>query len=68
MAASRAQLDNALEEARSLQAQLAAVDSPDFASQRLSVRLKLMQLEAEKAAVVGSIAEIEENMLRLGSG
>jgi hypothetical protein len=67
LVASRAQLDKALEEARSLQAQLALVDSPDFASQKLSVRVKLMQLEAEKAAVVGSIAEIEENMLRLGS-
>jgi hypothetical protein len=68
LVASRAQLDKALEEARSLQAQLMGVDSPDFANQRLSVRLKLMQLEAEKAAVVGSIAEIEENMVRLGSG
>jgi hypothetical protein len=68
LVASRAQLDKALEEARALQAQLAGVGGPDFASQRLSVRLKLMQLEAEKAAVVGSITEIEENMQRLGSG
>lgn len=66
LVASRSRFDQALLEARGLAAQLQSVSNPEFSGQRLSVRLKILQLEAEKAAVIGSIAEIEDNMQQLG--
>lgn len=62
---SSSKIDDAISEARKLLAALKGVNNPEFAATRVQAKLRLIQLESEKAGVAGSIAEIRSNMARL---
>jgi hypothetical protein len=65
---SRAQLGNALAQAKSLVAKLNDADNPDFHATLIGAQLQVIRLRAEYAAVDSSIAEIKSNLERLQSG
>jgi hypothetical protein len=62
---SSSKIDNSITEARKLLAALKGVNNPEFAATKVQAKLRLIQLETEKAGVQGSIAEIRSNMARL---
>lgn len=62
------QLDAAIRKAEELARTLASIDNPDFEPPLIQAKLQLIKLRAEKAAVSGSIAEIEQNMKKLKTG
>jgi hypothetical protein len=65
LVSSQSQLEAALAEARKLSRQLGSVPNPEFSGARIATRIQIVALESDRAAVVGSIAEIRKNMLRL---
>jgi hypothetical protein len=64
---STSRIDDAISETRKLLRSLDGVDAPEFQAVRIGAKLKLLQLNADKAAVDGSIAEIRTNMKRLNT-
>ncbi|MCA0432864.1 MAG: hypothetical protein LCH46_06340 [Proteobacteria bacterium] len=64
----RQKLDDAIAEAERLSRNLASVSNADFKAPLLQSRLQLIELKANRAAVNGSIEEIEANMKRLSLG
>ena len=62
---SQAKLDDALGEANRLVATLGSVDNPEFRGTLIAAKIQVVRLQADKAAIVGSIAEIVENIRRL---
>lgn len=65
LVASQRELDGAIAEARKLSAQLTGVANPEFAGARIAARVQVAALEADRAGVAGSIAEIRRNLARL---
>lgn len=63
-----AQLDAAIKKAESLAKTLASIDNPDFAPPLVQARMQLIKLNADRAAVAGSIGEIRDNMKKLTAG
>ncbi len=64
----RGKLDSAIRKAEELARMLAAVDNPDFEPPLIQAKLQLIKLKADRAAVSGSISEIEGNMKKLKAG
>ncbi|MFO1034814.1 MAG: hypothetical protein U1E15_12350 [Hyphomicrobiales bacterium] len=62
------QLDAAIAKAGDLARQLASVDNPEFEPPLIQAKLQLIKLKADRAAVAGSIAEIESNRKKLKAG
>jgi hypothetical protein len=62
---SAAKIDAAITENNRLLAALKDVPNPEFAGTAIGAKFKLYQLQADKAAVEGSIAEIRTNLKRL---
>jgi hypothetical protein len=62
---SSSKIDSAIGEAQKLVTALKGVNNPEFAATRVQAKLRLIQLETDKAGVTGSIAEIRSNMARL---
>jgi hypothetical protein len=60
-------IDSAIAETRKLLAALKGVEAPEFQGPGIQAQFHLIQLESDKAAVQGSIAEIRENMKRLNA-
>ena len=60
-------IDNAIAETRKLVAALKGVEAPEFQGTHIQAKFRLIQLETDKAAVQGSIAEIRANMKRLNT-
>jgi len=58
-------IDSAIIETRKLVAALKGVEAPEFQGTQIQAKFRLIQLETDKAAVLGSIAEIRANMKRL---
>ncbi len=65
---SQAKFDQALKEAEHLQAVLNTAMQPEFDGARLSAEFEVLKLRADRASVVGSIAEINTNLNRLKNG
>jgi hypothetical protein len=64
----RGKLDEAIGKAQRLSASLAEAARPEFMGQEALATLQVIKLKADRAAVDGSIAEIERNLARLGQG
>ena len=64
---SQAKLDKAIVESTHLLAILSSVPNPEFESSRLTARYDIMKMMADRAGIVGSIAEIRANLGRLKS-
>ncbi len=62
---SSGKIDTAIAETHRLLAALKGVEAPEFQAPGIQARFRLIQLETDKAAVQGSIAEIRANMKRL---
>jgi hypothetical protein len=65
---SQKKIDKAIKEARHLLAVLDSVPQPEFEGARLNTRFEIMKLNADKAGVVGSLAEIKVSLKRLQNG
>ena len=65
---SRVKLNEALAEAKKLVTVLSSVQSPEFAGTLVAAKIQVVRLQADKAAIDGSIEEIEQNMKRLNIG
>ena len=65
---SRRDIAKALAEAKHLLATLADVSQPEFTGAKLSARFQVMKLQADQAAVDGSITDIQRNLKQLSSG
>jgi hypothetical protein len=65
---SQKNIDVAMNEARHLLAVLDSVPQQEFEGARLNVRFEMMKLKADRAGVVGSLAEIRSNLKRLQNG
>lgn len=68
LAQQQQQLDAAIRKAEGLAQMLAGVNNPEFVPPLIQARLQLIKLRADRAAVAGSIAEIEANMKKLKAG
>ena len=64
---SQAKLDQAIRESNHLLSVLSSVPNPEFEGSRLTARYDIMKMKAERAGVIGSIAEIRANLGRLKS-
>jgi hypothetical protein len=62
---SQVKLNEALTEAKKLVATLLSVSNPEFAGTLIAAKIQVVRLQADKAAVAGSIQEIGENIKRL---
>lgn len=62
---SSGKIDSAIAETRKLLSALKGVEAPEFQGAGIQAKFRLIQLESDKAAVQGSIAEIRANMKRL---
>jgi hypothetical protein len=65
---SRNKLNDALSEATRLVSVLSSVENPEFLPTLIGAKIQVVRLQAEKAAVDGSIQEIGENIKRLKLG
>ena len=65
---SQIKLEKAMQEATHLLAVLATVQQPEFEGARLNARYEIMKLKADRAGIVGSLAEIRTNLGRLQKG
>ena len=65
LAESASKIDSAIAETRKLLVALEGVDNPEFEVPGIGAKFRIIQLQADKAAVEGSIAEIRSNMKRL---
>jgi hypothetical protein len=65
---SQSKLEDAIREAKHLLAVLASTQQPEFEGARLNTRYEIIKLKADRAGVVGSIAEIKANLNRLQNG
>jgi hypothetical protein len=65
---SRVKLDEALAEANRLVAVLGSVENPEFVGTLIAAKIQVVRLQADKAAIIGSIQEIGENIKRLKMG
>ena len=65
---SKLKFDQAIGEAEHLQAVLDTALQPEFDGARLSAEFEVLKLHADRASVVGSIAEINVNLDRLKNG
>jgi hypothetical protein len=65
---SRIKLDAAIAEAGRLLAVLNSEPQPEFEGARLAAKFEIMKLRANRAGLVGSIAEIKTNLDRLKNG
>jgi hypothetical protein len=68
LAGSQAKLNEALSEALKLVTVLGSVQSPEFIRTLIAAKIQVIRLLADKAAIDGSIEEIEQNMERLKTG
>jgi hypothetical protein len=68
LAGSQAKLNEALAEALKLVTVLGSVQSPEFVGTLIAAKIQVIRLLADKAAIDGSIEEIEQNMERLKTG
>ena len=64
----KGKLDEAIHKAQELSQMLASVDNPEFEPPLIQAKLQLIKLKADRAAVAGSISEIESNMKKLKAG
>lgn len=65
LGSSRRKLDEAIAEATRLVAVMRTADAPEYAPALISAKIQLVRLQAERAGVDGSIAEIKANMKKL---
>jgi hypothetical protein len=65
---SRTKLNEALAEATKLVTILSAAQSPEFTATLIGAKIQVVRLRADKAAVDGSIEEIDQNIKRLNIG
>ena len=65
---SQTKLREALTEAVKLVTVLSSEQSPEFVGTLIAARIQVIRLLADKAAIDGSIEEIEQNMKRLNIG
>jgi hypothetical protein len=65
---SELKIDGAIKEAQRLLAILNSEPQPEFEGARLNARLEIIKLKADRAGVVGSLAEIKTNLDRLKNG
>jgi hypothetical protein len=65
---SRVKLDEALAEANRLVTVLGSVENPEFVGTLIAAKIQVVRLQADKAAIIGSIQEIGENIKRLKMG
>ena len=65
LAESALRIESAMSETRKLLAALDGVENPEFQAAGIGAKFRIIQLQADKAAVEGSIAEIRSNMKRL---
>ena len=65
LAESAVKIESAMSETRKLLAALDDVENPEFQAAGIGAKFRIIQLQADKAAVEGSIAEIRSNMKRL---
>ncbi len=68
LSGSQAKLNEALAEALKLVTVLGSVQSPEFIGTLIAAKIQVIRLLADKAAIDGSIDEIEQNMERLKTG
>jgi hypothetical protein len=68
LAESQVHIDQALKETKHLLSILESEKVPDFEGARLSARFEIIKLKADRAGVVGSLAEIKTNLKRLKNG
>ncbi len=62
---SEVKLDEAMVKAKSLINELRSVPNPEFKPTYVAARLQMINLQAEKAAITGSISEIRSNIKKL---
>lgn len=65
---SRRRLDSAIAETRKFSKVLAGIPDADFAGPAIEARLRLIGLEADQAAVMGSLTEIRTRLKQLAPG
>jgi hypothetical protein len=65
---SQTKLNEALAEALKLVTVLSSVQNPEFIGTLIAAKIQVVRLLADKAAIDGSIEEIEQNMKRLRVG
>ena len=65
---SQTRIENAMTEARKLLVALSDVSQPEFEAAKLNARYQLLKMRADKAAVAGSLAEIQTNLKHLNNG
>ncbi len=68
LSVSQAKLDDALVAANKLVVVLGSVENPEFAGTLIAARIQVVRLQADKAAISGSIREINESIKRLKTG
>jgi hypothetical protein len=64
----RLEIERSMAEARRFEIKVVSVEAPEFVVPAIEVRLRLIQLEAERAAVTGSLAEIRGKLRKLAPG
>ncbi len=65
---SQARLERAIAETRRFMAVVDSTPEPEFAGASVEARLRLIQLESDRAAVAGSLAEIRSKLKTLAPG
>ena len=65
---SQSQLEKALAEATKLVTILKSAESPEFIATLIGAKIQVVRLQADKAAIDGTIIEIDQNMKRLKIG
>ena len=68
LAQSQAKLKEALADAHKLVKVLNSAQSPEFVGTLIGAKIQVVRLLADKAAIDGSIEEIEQNLKRLNVG
>jgi hypothetical protein len=65
---SQIRIENAMAETRKLLVALSDVSQPEFEAAKLNARYQLLKMQADKAAVAGSLAQIRTNLKHLNKG
>lgn len=65
---SQSRIDRAIAETKRFIALINDTPDPEFAAPAIEARIRMVQLEADKAAITGSLAEIRKKLNQLGNG
>ncbi len=65
---SQSRIDRAIAETKRFIALVSNTPDPEFSAPAIEARIRMVQLEADRAAVTGSLAEIRTKLTQLGNG